>query len=59
MNQSKILITSLLPKDIIEKIETVHNGSPSLLGNLNNALEMFDENDDGVIDFMEFIALGK
>jgi Ca2+-binding EF-hand superfamily protein len=39
--------------------KTVHNGSPTFPGNFVNALEMFDQNGDGVIDLNEFIELDK
>jgi Ca2+-binding EF-hand superfamily protein len=38
---------------------TINNGSPTFPGNFENALEMFDTNDDGVIDFREFMELDK
>lgn len=39
--------------------ETVHNGSPSFPGNFIHALDMFDQNCDGVIDLHEFILLDR
>ena len=39
--------------------ETVHNGHPFFPGNFDNALEMFDQNGDGVIDINEFIELDR
>jgi hypothetical protein len=39
--------------------QTVNNGTPSFPGNFEQALDMFDENGDGVIDFLEFIALDR
>ena len=39
--------------------KSINNSSPTFPGNFNNALEMFDMNDDGVIDFREFIELDK
>ncbi len=39
--------------------QTVNNGRPSFPGNFEQALDMFDENGDGVIDLMEFITLDR
>lgn len=39
--------------------QTVNNGSPTFPGNFENALDMFDDNGDGVIDFDEFIQLDR
>ena len=39
--------------------KTVNNGSPTFPGNFGNALDMFDQNGDGVIDLNEFIELDR
>ncbi|KAG5183220.1 hypothetical protein JKP88DRAFT_149256, partial [Tribonema minus] len=43
----------------MELLDTVNNASPVFPGNFQLALEEFDQNKDGLIDFNEFKAMDK
>lgn len=45
--------------EFVELCKAVNNKSPMFPGNFSNALTMFDSNDDGLIDFKEFVELDK
>lgn len=46
-------------KEFIHLLEAVNNGSPAFPGNFKTALEGFDTNDDGMIDFAEFKVIDR
>jgi hypothetical protein len=37
----------------------VNNAAPAFPGNFKNALEQFDVNEDGLIDYSEFVELDR
>merc|ERR1712139_250468 len=46
-------------KEFVELCRVVNNASPLFPGNFSTALELFDINDDGLIDFSEFQELDR
>lgn len=46
-------------EEFVELCQLVNNGSPVFPGNFKKALEEFDTNDDGLIDFDEFKSLNQ
>lgn len=46
-------------EEFVELCTMVNNGSPVFPGNFLRALEEFDTNDDGLIDFEEFTSLNN
>ena len=47
------------PQEFIELTKTINNANPTFPGNYQRALEEFDRNDDGLIDFDEFRELNR
>lgn len=46
-------------KEFVDLCKHVNNASPTYPGNFKNALENFDVNEDGLIDYAEFIELER
>lgn len=46
-------------QEFVELCKHVNNASPTYPGNFKNALENFDVNEDGLIDYAEFIELER
>ena len=46
-------------KEFVELVKCVNNASPMFPGNFGTAIQMFDVNDDGLIDFNEFIEIDR
>merc|ERR1712227_930766 len=44
-------------REFILLCQTVNNAAPMFPGNFTRALELFDVNEDGLIDFSEFTAI--
>jgi hypothetical protein len=44
---------------LISPVRCVNNASPSFPNNFKNALEQFDVNEDGLIDYSEFVELDR
>ena len=45
--------------EFLDLARTVNNAEPLFPGNFKTALQQFDENDDGLIDFNEFKLIHK